>query len=184
MDFGNTRDETFDHAAIEAARAQGFAALVGAIQELAKEGNELRYQATLANYISLQISQLQLEHAKSLAHLQSRLIDLYEYSADRRYGAGWVKRLFTAGSSAGGDAEMAAAGALAEMERVRDAMDALRERQMRDAILSRLPLFRAIAGSRKGGLLAAMRVLQVVAPKEYAKIVDATEPAIGDEEAP
>ena len=174
MDIPNigTTETRIDFADMMRALKDHQTEVLGVVTKLIEEANEFKFRGQTIGYMSRQLSELEQIHAENLGALQNRLLDQYEYSADRRYGSSRLKRIATLGGSGRNDADLAAEGAFAEMESLRDAIEQMNQRQIVAALMTRLRLLEHLAGSREGGIELAMELLQAVLPgRDYRRIV-------------
>jgi len=174
MDFGTlgTSETKTDTAETLRALNERQAGFLNVATKMIEEANAFKIGAQSVSWALKQIADLEQIHARNLIHLQSRLLDMYEYSADRRFDAARFKRLLTAGLSGGRDADRAAEGALAEMDRVRDTIEQMNARQLLAALATRARLLQQLGGPREGGVELAMELLRAVLPDEdYRRIV-------------
>ena len=140
---------------------------------LAEEANKQKYIGQTVGYMSRQIAELEQVQAANLGALQARLLDQYEYSADRRFKSRAFLRFLSLGLTGRKDADDASTAAYQEMERLGKAMEQMTARQMITAVLSRLELLKVLTGSSHGGIDLALRLLErVLPPEEYRQLLE------------
>ena len=126
----------------------------------------------LLGWICRQLLELEKIHAISRGQLQLRAFDGYCFSADRRYRSLGLRRFLTARASAIKDADLAAAGARTEIQELLAVFEEANQRQLAQAVLSRLTLLQQVAGSHQDGTKIALELLKVFTPDQYRRIIE------------
>jgi len=142
-------NENIDHAGIRRADTE--------MVEAIKNPKEIHQ---VISFITKQISDLEKIRAESQGKTMELFLQTYNASSQRRYDAGKFLRAVTFGLSAKKDADRAAEGAFEEIKPLIRAMERMNQMIIANAVISRLPFLRLLAGSRERGNRLAAQLLR------------------------
>lgn len=142
------------------------AARVRALAQLCEQVKGTQAKLQVAALLSKQLTALELEHARTLNSIASRLLDVYQASVDQRYTARKIFRVLTLSLSAGHDRDKAAAGARAEITELLHQLREVQVVQQREAVLQRARLLALTTSDQRHLEEALFRLLHAFAPED------------------
>lgn len=126
----------------------------------------------LGGWCQKSLSELEGRHVILQAMRESKLIDMYERSAGRRFDATVVRRVLSLGLGGNRSADQAAEGALAEMHALKAELESTSDRQLQNALAMRLRLLEYLSASGSEGTRLALDLLQTVLPNDaYQRVL-------------
>lgn len=139
---------------------------VRALAQLLEQAKGTQAKLHLAVVLAQLQAQLEMEQAKTLNHLASKALDVYQASAAQRYEARKIFRLLTLSLSAERDREKAAKGAREEVVQFLEAIRRVQQAQQMESMRNRMALLAAASPDAEAMEALVMRLLQAFAPDD------------------